>query len=237
MPDIKYDITPVVVYDYDTRKTNAFLDDYIQRYNKFHGGNYTDKIKKAFQNGRYNLINDLDGVSGMTMSNTGDISIKKSALNSHWEASEPGTARGTLSHELEHRIRSPRWNGFGLGTSKKERKLLRKAYNLNLRGYSPIMRVLNPIFGFKNDERFALNTGTRAMLQDRALDAGIPLNEYIQNLSNKDLINALRVTPYFDPDSYVRKNLPDQINDVNELYDQAKIDLIKRALIEVAKTE
>ena len=178
-PSVKTDVSP---------QTVSFFEDFADRYKMFNNRDRRDKIIKRIKNNRSRTVSD-------------ELLKKKKAGAFYHPATHTvnipeDVSFDTYTHELTHSLND---SFFGsLPRSRKEKRLLRKAYKIHS---NPFYKLING-----KNEWFTTNTALRRNIShnhDNVL--GNELNNVIQNISDDDLLTRLGFTQgYLDINDYYK---------------------------------
>lgn len=178
-PSVKTDVSP---------KTISFFEDFANRYKMFNNRDRRDKIIRRIKNNRSRTVSD-------------ELLEKKHAGAFYHPATHTvnipeDVSSDTYAHELTHSLND---SFFGsLPRSRKEKRLLRKAYKIHT---NPFYNLIN---GKK--ERFTVNTALRRGISYNHDDVlGNELNNVIQNISDDELLKRIDFTQgYLDINDYYK---------------------------------
>lgn len=178
-PSVKTDVSP---------KTISFFEDFANRYKMFNNRDRRDKIIRRIKNNRSRTVSD-------------ELLEKKHASAFYHPATHTvnipeDVSSDTYAHELTHSLND---SFFGsLPRSRKEKRLLRKAYKIHT---NPFYNLIN---GKK--ERFTVNTALRRGISYNHDDVlGNELNNVIQNISDDELLKRIDFTQgYLDINDYYK---------------------------------
>ena len=178
-PSVKTDVSP---------QTVSFFEDFADRYKMFNNRDRRDKIIRRIKNNRSRTVSD-------------ELLEKRNAggfyhMATHTVNIPEDVDSDTYTHELTHSLND---SFFGpLPRSRKEKRLLRKAYKIH---DNPFYELIH---GKK--ELFTTNTAHRRGLSyDHDDVLGNELNNVIQNISDDELLKSIKFTQgYLDVNDYYK---------------------------------